>query len=161
MDAPREVVRVELEAPDTADARRCLAAYFKELDKRFERGFNPDVSISASAEELNPPAGVFLIARLGTRPVGCGALKVGAKGIGEIKRMWVAPDLRGCGIGCLILDSLEAYAKDQKLKTLRLETNHTLKEARGLYRTAGFAEVKAFNEEPYAHHWFEKNLPYD
>ena len=41
---------------------------------------------------------------------------------------------------------------------MRLETNKTLKEAGALYRSAGYDEVEAFNDEPYAHHWFEKRL---
>ena len=41
---------------------------------------------------------------------------------------------------------------------LRLETNHALTEAIGMYRNAGYQEVAAFNDEPYAHHWFEKRL---
>ena len=44
------------------------------------------------------------------------------------------------------------------METLRLETNRTLAEARRLYETAGFVEVEPFNTEPYAHHWFERNL---
>ena len=43
-------------------------------------------------------------------------------------------------------------------RVLRLETNGTLVEAIALYRSAGYAEVPAFNDEPYAHHWFEKAL---
>jgi hypothetical protein len=41
---------------------------------------------------------------------------------------------------------------------LRLETNRALSEAISLYRTAGYREVEAFNDEPYAHHWFEKTI---
>jgi hypothetical protein len=41
---------------------------------------------------------------------------------------------------------------------VRLETNKTLSEAIRLYRSAGYDEVAAFNDEPYAHHWFEKRL---
>ena len=51
---------------------------------------------------------------------------------------------------------LEALAKDFGLTTLRLETNRTLEEAQALYRTCGYLEVEPFNDEPYAHHWFEK-----
>ncbi|HEX6312549.1 MAG TPA: MarR family transcriptional regulator, partial [Acidimicrobiia bacterium] len=40
----------------------------------------------------------------------------------------------------------------------RLETNRNLTEAIALYRSAGYVEVDAFNDEPYAHHWFEKRL---
>jgi hypothetical protein len=41
---------------------------------------------------------------------------------------------------------------------VRLETNRALKEAIQLYRASGYREVEAFNTEPYAHHWFEKEL---
>ena len=41
---------------------------------------------------------------------------------------------------------------------MRLETNESLVEAIALYRSAGYAEVEPFNDEPYAHHWFEKRL---
>jgi hypothetical protein len=41
---------------------------------------------------------------------------------------------------------------------LRLETNQALEEAIALYRSSGYREVAAFNDEPYAHHWFEKVL---
>jgi hypothetical protein len=41
---------------------------------------------------------------------------------------------------------------------VRLETNRTLTEAIALYGSAGYVEVPAFNDEPYAHHWFEKQL---
>jgi len=41
---------------------------------------------------------------------------------------------------------------------VRLETNESLAEAIALYRSAGYAEVEPFNDEPYAHHWFEKRL---
>jgi len=43
-------------------------------------------------------------------------------------------------------------------RTARLETNRTLTEAIGLYRASGYREVAAFNDEPYAQHWFEKTL---
>ena len=42
---------------------------------------------------------------------------------------------------------------------LRLETNRALTEAIAMYRRAGYARSSAFNDEPYAHHWFEKDLP--
>jgi hypothetical protein len=41
---------------------------------------------------------------------------------------------------------------------VRLETNRTLTEAVAMYRAAGYVEVEPFNDEPYAHHWFEKRL---
>jgi DNA-binding MarR family transcriptional regulator/GNAT superfamily N-acetyltransferase len=150
-------IRIEAEAADSADARWCLEQYFRELADRFEAGFDPARSISASVDELTPPAGIFLVARVGGRPLGCGALKRKDRKIGEMKRMWVSSDLRGLGVGRRILEALEAHARKLGLRTLRLETNRSLEEARALYRGSGYVEVAPFNDEPYAHHWFEKS----
>jgi len=70
----------------------------------------------------------------------------------------VAPAVRGLGLGRRILADLEAYAAEHGSTVLRLETNRALREAIGMYRAAGYREVTAFNDEPYAHHWFEKTL---
>ena len=72
--------------------------------------------------------------------------------------MWVAPSARGLGVGRRILSELEEQARRRGVRLVRLETNRTLKEAGGLYRATGYVEVEAFNDEPYAHHWFEKRL---
>lgn len=151
-------VDIRIEPPDTPDARFCFEQYFRELAARFEAGFDPARSISATPDELTPPAGVLVLARLDGRPVGCGALKAKEDGIGEIKRMWVRADVRGLGLGRRILEALEGRARDFGLSTLRLETNRTLVEAHSLYRACGFRDVPPFNDEPYAHFWFEKIL---
>ena len=52
----------------------------------------------------------------------------------------------------------EKHARQSKARVIRLETNRTLREAIALYRQSGYVEVDAFNAEPYAHHWFEKQL---
>ena len=151
-------VQVHPEAPDSPTAQRCLGEYFAELATRFEVGFDPARSNSASIEEMTPPAGYFVIAWLDGAPVGCGALKVSAEGAGEIKRMWTAPHGRGLGVARRVLRWLEARAREAGLTKLRLETNRTLTEAQALYRAEGYQEVAPFNAEPYAHHWFEKRL---
>jgi ribosomal protein S18 acetylase RimI-like enzyme len=144
--------------PAHPSARACLRAYFAELDRRFETGFDPALSIPADEEEMRPPAGLFLVATLRTEPIGCGALKFHDKKPAEVKRMWVADSARGLGIGRRLLTELEKQAIAHGARALRLETNKSLVEAISLYRSAGFAEVPAFNDEPYAHHWFEKRL---
>ena len=70
--------------------------------------------------------------------------------------MWVRTDARGLGIARRVLERLETTAREFGLTTLRLETNRALEEAQTLYRKSGYREVAPFNEEPYAHHWFEK-----
>jgi GNAT superfamily N-acetyltransferase/DNA-binding MarR family transcriptional regulator len=144
--------------PRHPDARACLRAYFTELSRRFDGGFDPARSISADDEELTPPAGLLLVATRHGEPVGCGALKFHGDGPAEIKRMWVSPAVRGLGLGRRLLAELEARAAIRGVGALRLETNRALDEAIGLYRDSGYREVAAFNDEPYAHHWFEKAL---
>ena len=145
--------------PRDPEARRAVGAYVTELAQRFDEGFDPALSISAADEEISPPAGLLLIATLHSDPVGCGALKFHPGAPAEIKRMWVAPEVRGLGLGRRLLAELEARAAARGVRSLRLETNRVLAEAISLYRSAGYREVAAFNHEPYAHHWFEKTLP--
>lgn len=149
-------VQIEPASVTDADARHCLSQYFKEIDERFQTGFDAEQDSSAMPDELTPPKGAFLVARLDGNPVGCGGLKCGDKEIGEIKRMWVAQSVRGLGVGRRILEALEQRAVESGLDTLRLETNRSLTEALSLYRSSGFKEVAPFNNIPHAHHWFEK-----
>jgi DNA-binding MarR family transcriptional regulator len=151
-------VRIGVCDPRHPDARSCVRAYFSELSHRFDGGFDPARSISADDGELIPPAGLLLVATVHAEPAGCGALKFHNGEPAEIKRMWVAPAVRGLGLGRRILADLEAHAAASGVRMLRLETNRALGEAIGLYRAAGYREVAAFNAEPYAHHWFEKTL---
>ena len=72
--------------------------------------------------------------------------------------MWVAPHARGLGLGRRLLLELERHARQAGAQIVRLETNRALKEAIQLYRSTGYREVAAFNNEAYAHHWFEKRL---
>ncbi len=152
------MVSFTIEGPATADATWCLSQYFAELDARFASGFDPDLSISADASELTPPSGILVLARLRGRPVGCGAVKFHGKRPAELKRMWIAPDARGLGVGRRLLAELERHASKAGVRVVRLETNRALKEAIALYTRSGYVEVDAFSSEPYADHWFEKRL---
>jgi DNA-binding MarR family transcriptional regulator/GNAT superfamily N-acetyltransferase len=151
-------VTIALADPTSSDVSWCFEQYFTELRERFEAGFDPTLSISAYAHELTPPTGLVLVARLREEPVGCGALKLHENAVGEIKRMWVAPRARGLGLGRRLLEALEDHAGEAGCAVLHLETNRTLIEAIQLYRDCGYQEVEAFNDEPYANHWFEKRL---
>ncbi|MDG5804006.1 bifunctional helix-turn-helix transcriptional regulator/GNAT family N-acetyltransferase [Streptomyces ossamyceticus] len=144
--------------PDHPDAQHCLRSYFTELRERFEAGFDPARSLLPDAGELRPPHGLFLVARLHGDPVGCAGLKLPPGGPAEVKRMWVAPHTRGLGLGRRLLAELESRAARHGHAVLRLDTNKALSAAIGLYHSYGFEEVTAFNDEPYAHHWFEKRI---
>ena len=152
------LVTISIEDPRSSDGRWCIGQYFAELAERFESGFDPALSIPADEDELTPPRGLLLVARLHEKPVGCGALKHRGGAPTEVKRMWVAREARGLGLGRRVLVELERHARAAGASTLRLETNKALAEAIQLYRSSGYFEVPAFNDEPYAHHWFEKRL---
>ena len=152
------LVEIDVVDPAHRDAQHCLREYFAELGRRFDTGFDPALSIPAELDELRPPAGLFLVATLRAEPIGCGALKFHGDEPAELKRMWVAESARGLGIGRRLLAELERHAAADGARAVRLETNRALTEAIGLYRSAGYREVDAFNDEPYAHHWFEKQL---
>ncbi len=72
--------------------------------------------------------------------------------------MWVDQSARGLGLGRRLLARLEQHAAEHGSDAVRLETNASLTEAIALYRSAGYREVAAFNDEAYADHWFEKRL---
>jgi DNA-binding MarR family transcriptional regulator/GNAT superfamily N-acetyltransferase len=151
-------VTLEPEDASSPDAQWCIGQYFAELEARFDSGFEPARSISASAGELTPPSGLLIIARLRGKPVGCGALKLHPDAPAELKRMWVSREIRGLGVGRRLLTELEAKAAKAGVQIIRLETNRSLIEAIQLYRESGYREVERFNDEPYADHWFEKEL---
>jgi DNA-binding MarR family transcriptional regulator/GNAT superfamily N-acetyltransferase len=152
------LVRIEVVDPESPAAAYCLGEYYAEIGRRFEDGFDHTISLAATPEQLRLPAGLFVVAFLHAEPIGSGALKFHGRRPAELKRMWVAPRARGLGLGRRLLAELERLALEHGVRTLRLETNKSLVEAIALYRSSGWREVDAFNDERYAHHWFEKRL---
>ena len=151
-------VEVVAEPAESAEARWCLEQYFRELAERFEGGYDPASDLSATAEDLAPPSGLFVLARLRGEPVGCGGLKRIDSATGEIKRVWTAPPARGLGVARRILGRLETEAARIGCAVLRLDTNKALAEAQAFYLKQGYRDVPRFNDNPYAHRWFEKRL---
>jgi DNA-binding MarR family transcriptional regulator/GNAT superfamily N-acetyltransferase len=151
-------IEIRVVSPSSAAARRCLAAYYRELAARFENGFDPGKGDPAPPEEMMLPDGFFVLARLDGRAVGCGGLRRTDDRVGEIKRMWTAPEARGQGVARRVLHALEALAREAGIETLRLDTNRVLVEAQAMYRRQGYREIARYNDNPYAHHWFGKQL---
>ncbi|HMH94305.1 MAG TPA: MarR family winged helix-turn-helix transcriptional regulator [Streptosporangiaceae bacterium] len=151
---------VEIGGSDPASeaAQFCLKSYFSELETRFDDGFDTAAGL-AGAAGYAAPGGLLLVARLRDEPVGCGALCFLDGEPDQVKRMWVARSARGLGLGRRLLAELEQRVRERGGRAIRLETNRRLAEAISLYRSAGYVEVPPFNDEPYAHHWFEKQLP--
>ena len=160
--AMREVERlltaalVEIVAGDPAhpDARHCLRSYFAELDRRRTPASTRGRQHRRAARAA-PARRLLLVAYLRGEPIGCGALKLHGARRTEIKRMWVADAARGLGVGRRLLDELStAPAATARDGPARDEPDaHRGDRALPLRR---LREVPAFNDEPFAHHWFEK-----
>jgi DNA-binding MarR family transcriptional regulator len=144
--------------PEHPDARYCLAEYVAELNRRSTRGFDPTVGATALPHEVRAPAGQFFVAYLHGEAIGCGAVKHHADAPAEIKRMWIAPEARGLGLGRRLLETLEACALAGGARVAHIETSTVLTEALSLYHSTGWVDVPPFNDEPFADHWLEKAL---
>ena len=126
----------------------------RELDMRSAIG----TSVEAHVEDFARPNGEFLGAYLGGSLVGIGGVRVEPNGVAEIKRMYVAPSGRGTGLGRRLLQSLEAVALELNCLRVHLDTRSILREARAMYESSGYVEIAPYNDNPFAQHWFEKQL---
>ncbi len=128
------------ERPDTVDATALimeLEAYLEPLYPRASRhGF--------SIEKLLIEAVAFFLLRSDGIPASCGGIKLFGSEYGELKRMYVRPQFRGLGFGKLMIDYLAAYAREQGVFLLRLETGIYQREAIGLYERMGFYQIPPF-----------------
>ena len=149
--------RIDLVDPSDLRARACLQAYFDELAELFPEGFDPARSRQPDDDALRLPRGAFLLATLEEEPAGCLALK-GAVGFGEVKRVWVSPGARGMGLARGLLERAAEEARGLGYGLLRLDTHRTLVGAAAMYRALGWREIERFNDDPYAHLFFEKAL---
>jgi GNAT superfamily N-acetyltransferase len=120
--------------------------------------FDPTRAAPTVPSDFDWPNGSFVLVRVETEPIACGALRRLSRDIGELRRMWVGPAWRGRGAGRLLLGALEDLAKEMQLTELRLDTNRKLGTAIALYRSAGFVEVQRYNDNEFADIWMSKGL---
>jgi DNA-binding MarR family transcriptional regulator len=141
--------------PESGPAQAALASYYAELERRFDDGFDPG---EETFDVFRPPDGVMLLAVSEGEPVACGGLQRLDDRTAEIKRMWVHDDWRGAGLGGRMLHALEQAAVDHGHAVVRLDTNRVLTDAVSMYRRAGYSDIGRYNDNLYAHHWFEKTV---
>ena len=139
-------------------AQWAMTQYFTELDERFARGFDPGDALEEAGVLMNPPKGVFLLAMRGDEVVGCGGVQWLDGGTAEIKRMWVSPTARGAGLGKRFLARLEDEARAAGRGRVVLDTNGVLLPAIAMYHSSGYVDIERYNDNPYAEHWFGKDL---
>ena len=151
-------VEIDVVDPRSPAAQAALQEYFGELDRRFRSGFDPGTGDAADLAALHAPEGAFLLMRSDHVTVGCGGVQRVDDGTGEIKRMWIDPPWRGLGLGGRLLAGLEVVARTLGRTRVVLDTNETLLEAIAMYQRAGYHAIERYNDNPYAQHWFAKDL---
>ena len=136
-------VNVEEARPDSPEAVRLLA----ELDAYLnEHPYPPESRHAFSVDQLLREGVAFFITRREGEPAGCGGVKLFGDEYGEVKRMYVRPAFRGLGLGRAMLDRLAEYARERRVRLLRLETGIYQTEAIGLYERYGFRRRPPFGE---------------
>jgi GNAT superfamily N-acetyltransferase len=149
---------------DNPEVRRLYADFVREADgplvyDREGSGVDLDEEIKKGPpEDLVPPTGVLLLARADGTAAGLGGIRYLNTEVAEVKSMYVVPAFRGTGLGRRILARLDEIAGEHGCRAVRLDTSDYLTPAVGLYRSAGYREVPAYNENPKADLWFERAL---
>ena len=135
----------------SAEEVRAVGALFLEYAGRH---LGPDLTLeSMSAEvallpgDFQPPRGRLLLATVKDESAGCVALRPIADGVGEVKRLYVRPAMRGLGIGKSLLSTLRSEARQAGYRLLRLDTIHEMHAAIELYRSFGFREITAYHDD--------------
>jgi len=144
---------------DTGDGEQLVSAMAAELYELYDGlDLNDESMPKASASELGPPDGDFLVGYEDGLAVCCGGLKRLPDGAAEIKRMFVVPGARGRGMARTLLLALEDRARAMGFTIVRLDTGPKQPRASALYRSAGYAEIDNFNGNPIADYFGEKRL---
>lgn len=112
----------------------------------------------ASAEEMSPPDGGYVLLAEDGRDVAGGGFKRLDTDTCEIKRMFVVPEARSRGLARRLLEELEAAARDAGYRRARLDTGAEQPHAQALYRSAGYRDIPDYNDNHLAVYWGEKDL---
>lgn len=148
---------------DAEVAHELLSEYFLSREIGFAHQNAAYTTTFPDPAAFTPPTGVFLLV-LDEQGVaeGCGGIRRIADGpLGgryEVKHLYLRPTTRGRGWGRVLLDELEARAREWGAAELVLDTHHSLQAAAGLYASSGFTAVERFNENPNATRWYGKPL---
>jgi GNAT superfamily N-acetyltransferase len=147
-----EIVRVDYGHPD---ATRLIAEVQAEYVVRYG---GPDRT-PLDPLMFRPPLGSFFVGYLdldldlgeAPRPVASGAWRAhddveafGTRRTAEVKRMYVAPDVRARGLARTMLAHLERTAAAAGAEAMILETGTAQPEAMALYESSGYTPIPSF-----------------
>jgi ribosomal protein S18 acetylase RimI-like enzyme len=150
-EAPLPTIDAVRSPEDLATAITLFRAYAASLpvDLGYQ-GF--EAEMAALPGKYAPPEGDLLLAR-DARGIarGCvGLRRFGTAGECEMKRLYVAPEGRGLGLGKALAEAVIEIARARGYRALLLDTLATMAAAQALYRSLGFETVPAYYETPIA-----------
>ncbi|MFF9394619.1 GNAT family N-acetyltransferase [Streptomyces griseoluteus] len=108
--------------------------------------------------ELASPTGELLVARYGGEPAGSAGVRLLAPETAELTRVFLYAHTRGRGGAAPLVRAAEDAARALGARRMILDTRTDLVEARTLYARLGYTETERHNDDPYAEHWFTKDL---
>ncbi|MGE0024663.1 MAG: GNAT family N-acetyltransferase [Hyphomicrobium sp.] len=136
-------------AADIAAVRALFKAYaaWLGLDLVYQ-GFAAE--LQGLPDKYAPPRGELLIARDGDgTAAGCVGLRpLEADGCCEMKRLYVAPEARGAGLGRALATRIIGEAARIGYREMRLDSLPVLKEATALYERMGFRPIPPYYDTP-------------
>jgi putative acetyltransferase len=140
-------VSIAIETPLQDDVRGLVAKLNDHLLPLSPLEFQFKMTVEQMAESHTT---LFVARDETSRAVGMGALKVHSPVMGEVKRMFTDPEVRGQRIGSALLDAIVSLARDKGLPTLMLETGTGpgMAEAHRLYTRSGFVTRGPFLDYP-------------
>lgn len=122
-----------------------------ELERRYG---SSEERLKLKPEELGGERGAFVVARHETHPVGGIGLRSilePERKIGELKRLWVRPDMRRYGIAKQLMLEIENSARARGYVELYLETGVKQPEAVALYESIDWEPVEDFPDGAYSY----------
>lgn len=144
---------------DSPPAVAIIRAYLADIIARYYGRPATEAEIDqAIADDPTDDLARFFVGRWSGHVRGCAGFRMDGPGTAVLKRVYVDPVARGTGGGRVLLTAVERAAVSFGAAVIRLDTRSDLVEARALYAGHGYREVPAFNDDPYADHWFEKRL---
>jgi ribosomal protein S18 acetylase RimI-like enzyme len=134
---------------DLEDAIKLIRAYVDRLglDLSFQ---DFDAEMAAMPGKYAPPAGELLLARSPEGlPIGCVGLRpLAASGCCEMKRLYVAGEARGAGLGEALMRAALTAAERIGYREMRLDTLPGMSQALALYRKHGFSPIAPYYDNP-------------
>ncbi|WP_212709776.1 GNAT family N-acetyltransferase [Rhodococcus sp. 14-2483-1-1] len=149
--------------PSSEPASEILYRYYADVVGRFHGREASDIEVRGAmvddpSDDLAGDSGTFVVAYAEQSVIGCGGARFISDDAAELTRIFVDPIGRRGGVGASLIGYIENLVRESGRSRIRLDTRADLVEARRLYSRLGYVDVPAFNSEPYAEVWLEKQL---